>query len=611
MATGETTYDIIFAGGGASACVTAGRLAAADPSLKILVLEAGAHTRDLDHHVQPGNYFSNLLVPRDVFSFHLGQGGKGTNGRTHIVPTGRALGGGSAVNFVMYVRPAASDYDDWENVHGNKGWGSKDLIPLLRKAETYQPDPSAPTHGFDGPLKISFAQDSHNVSDEALRVAQAYEKEYKAVDDFSNFSGDSINGWTRIPRWIDAKTGRRSDTAHYYIYNQDHNKNLEVLTRRKVARVIFEGNRAVGVEHVDDVVGRSKCVPESRISKASRLVVLSAGAFGSPAILERSGIGAANVLEKCGIKQLVDLPGVGEKYLDHNVVFVPYHASEDAETMDSLFRATPEEAEVHSKRWLEFGGGLLANNGINSGIKLRPTKEDLKSMSPEFDDRWATFFANAPDKPVMVLANLSGYFGVNPAVPRGNHLTAGYYSCYPISTGHLHVTSATDLYSHMDFKPGFLEHPADVAILRWTYKRSREITRRMKYYRGEVEICHPQYPAGSLAASKRTDGPVDIDAPPLVYTREDDEAIDEYHRQNIETTWHSIGTCPMKPREKGGVVDSRLNVYGVKNLKVADCSITPSNVSANTYSTAVAIGEKAAVIIAEELGIKGVTAGPS
>ncbi|KAF8972162.1 GMC oxidoreductase-domain-containing protein [Flammula alnicola] len=601
------TYDIIFAGGGAAACVTAGRLAEADPSLKILVVEAGPHSREIDYHIQPGRYFSNLLVPREIFSFHFGKGGKGTGGRMHFVPAGRAVGGGSAINFGMYMRPAPSDYDDWETIHGNKGWSSKELIPLLKKAETYQPVSNSPSHGYSGPLKVSFAPANYNIGEEMINVGTAIEKDHPGTTDLNDFTEGSLNN--NVLRFIDIKTGRRSDTAHHYIYNADH-KNLTILTRQKVTRVIFEGKKAVGVEYIDDTVGRSKGVPEKVVVKASRLVVLSAGAFGTPSILERSGIGAASILKKNGVEQLVDLPGVGENYMDHNMLFTPYHASEDAETMDLTFRGSAEETEPFAQQWFKDGKGFLANNGVDGGIKLRPSAAELKTMSPAFDERWKSYYAPRPDKPVILMATMAAYVGMNPEVPRAKYFSIAYFSAHPISTGHVHITSGTDIYSPLDFGPGFLENPADVVILRWAYKRAREVARRMKYFRGELVVGHPQFSKNSPAVSGNETGPVPLNAPYIQYTEEDDKAIDEYHKQTVETTWHSIGTCAMKPREKGGVVDSKLNVYGVTNLKIADCSITPGNVAANTYSTAVAIGEKAAVIIAEELGIKGVTTRP-
>jgi len=226
-------------------------------------------------------------------------------------------------------------------------------------------------------------------------------------------------------------------------------------------------------------------------------------------------------------------------------------------------------------------------------------------MSPEFDRRWSSYFANAPDKPVMLVLQIAAVGGKNPEVPRG--FVFGYFPGYPASTGRVHITSGLDPYAKLDFEPGYLDDPADIVILRWAYKHVREIARRMEYYQGDVVAGHPTFAEGSQAATQLARKPVEISASNIVYSKEDDDAIDDFHRRNIQTSWHSIGTCAMKPRDQGGVVDERLNVYGVQNLKIADLSITPDNVGANTYNTAIAVGEKAAVIIAEDLGIKGVT----
>ncbi|TFK69860.1 alcohol oxidase [Pluteus cervinus] len=566
----DTKYDIIFAGdlltivmnlGGAAACVTAGRLAAASPSLRILILEAGPHILDVKHHTQPGRYFRNLLGGSETFTFHQAKPSPALAGRSLIVPSGRCLGGGSSVNFMMYTRASASDYDDWERIYGNKGWGSADIIPLLKKAETYQVNPHDAVHGASGPIKISFGEKYANVGDGFLEAAAAY-----------------ING----------ETGKRSDVAHGYIYSQSENKNLVVQDRCRVVRVIIQDGVAVGVEYVDDKVGRAKGTPENHVVYASKLVVVSAGAFGSAAILERSGIGSAEVLKKNGIAQVVDLPGVGENYLDHNLGAPPYIASEDADSVDILFRGTEADIQVHEDEWLRSGKGLMAHTGVDAGIKLRPDENDIQAIGPAFKKRWEKYFSNAPDKPVVWMGTFAALVE------------------YPVSTGRVHITGGLNPYAVSDFEPGYLNETADIEALRWVYKKSREVARRMKYYRGEPAIVHPQFPTDSGAQAQPADGPVASSAPDIVYSKADDDAIDAYHRQTIGTTYHSMGTCAMKPREQGGVVDSRLNVYGIQSLKVADLSIGPANVGANTYNTAIAIGEKAAVIIAEELGISGV-----
>ncbi|KAF9533902.1 alcohol oxidase AOX1 [Crepidotus variabilis] len=589
-------YDIIFAGGGAAACVTAGRLAEADPSLKILILESGPHSQDIFHHIQPARYYSQLnpAVNTGTLTFtNVGRKSEALLGRTPVVPSAHAVGGGSSVNFAVYTRAAASDYDDWESVYGNKGWGSDKLIPLIKKSETYQGDIVNDTHGTSGPIKVSFSKEHINVGTYFLEAAAAYDKNRTLTKDTNDFHN--------CDKYVDGLTGRRSDTAHNYIYNKNLT-NVKVSDCSRVVRVLFEGTRAVGVEYVKSSGGTK----ETLVANASRLVVVSSGAFGSPAILERSGIGSKDILEKNGLKQFVDLPGVGEHYMDHNVIFSSYHGSQETETMDHVFRGTDEDVEVHNQQWYSHGTGLLTQNALDAGGKLRPTKNELNTI-PEFEHRWKTYHEPSPDKPVMVVFAFSSYGGKDPTTPIGKYFSLVYFTGYPVSTGSVHITAGLDPFGSLDFNAGFLNDAADVAVLRWAYKRCREYARRMKLYRGEVVAAHPKYPEGSSAAARDSIETAELSSSDIVYSKEDDDAIDKYHRENVETSWHSCGTCAMKPRSQGGVVDERLNVYGVQGLKVADVSIAPGNVGANTYGTALAIGEKAAVIIAEDLGIKGVT----
>lgn len=581
------------------------RLAAADPSLKILIIEAGPHVRGLENHIQPARYFDNLVSPDGVFTSHVGNPSKSLAGRSPIVTSAKCMGGGSNVNSVMYTRASASDYDDWE-IFENHGWGSKDLIPLANKVETYQCG-SDPTHGTNGPIAISVKNVVGTFGEQYLNVAAKYDKDRDFTDDPNNFR--SCNQYGPWPKYINPVSGTRSDTAHHFIYNQEHNGNLKVLDRKRVIRVIFDDNRAIGVEYTDDVERATK-VPGESVHRAfaSRLVVLSGGTFGSPAILERSGIGGSNILQRNDIPQIVDLPGVGENYNDHNLLFIPYYADEASDTLDGIFEGDPATVSLHAEQWRKDGTGLFATNGIDAGIKHRPNEKDLKIIGPTFTERWNNFFSNAPDKPVMWIGPIASYVGLDPPrQPGRKYFSLLYYTEYPASLGRVHIQGGLNPYASLDLETGFLDDPADLAVLRWAYKHSREFARRMSAYRGYTVATHPLFPKGSEAATEfRVQGPVAISAPDIHYTEEDNAAIDDYHRLKVATTWHSLGTCAMKPRSQGGVVDSHLNVYGVQNLKVADMSIAPSNVGANTYNSALIIGEKAAIIIAEELGIKGV-----
>jgi len=299
----------------------------------------------------------------------------------------------------------------------------------------------------------------------------------------------------------------------------------------------------------------------------------------------------------------VDLPGVGRHYQDHNGIFAPYLASEEAETLDAFIRGEKGEEERLVAQWKSSGSGMLAHNGLDAGGKLRPNAEELKDLGPEFEARWKSYFENAPDKPVIWVGPVATFVGDPSTAPPRKYYAIGYYTDYPVSRGQVHISSGEDANAPPDFDCGFLSDPADLATLKWGYKKSRELARRLKIYRGEYLPGHPVFAHESPSRCHDEAIPVDIAAPDIAYTKEDDAAIEDYTRKFVQTTWHSLGTCAMKPRSEMGVVDERLNVYGVQGLKVADISIAPANVGANTSSTALVIGEKAALLISEELGI--------
>ncbi|KAJ3970469.1 GMC oxidoreductase-domain-containing protein, partial [Lentinula raphanica] len=614
--------------GGTVACIIAGRLARADPSLSILIIEAGPHSFNLHHHVQPARYLYSLGQGH-TFSKHTSVQSEVLGGRSVCVPSASCVGGGSAVNFLLYARPPASDYDDWENL-GNIGWGAESLIPLSKKIENYQIPSCRPSvHGFTGPIRVSHGGCDTNIGKEFLETAAQYDRDRKMSTsvDLNDFKKINVYGLTLTGRYIDSQTGKRSDTAHHFLYNlhnfdldpESSNHKVHVLTKRRVVRVIFQNKRAVGVEYVareDFDNGKPQVQP--RIAYASRLVVLSSGAFGSPAILERSGIGSTLHLSQVDVRQIVDLPGVGENYNDHNIGFTPYLASEDSDCLDGIFSGEDKAIEPYLKEWEAQGSGLLAHSSIDAGVKLRPTPEELEELGPDFKQVWDEFYAGAPDKPVAVLFATAGDF-MNYDAPSASLKKFGMacFTAYPRAVGYTHITSASNPWAPLRFDPKYLSHPADVAVLRWCYKRGRELARRMSSYRGEIAAGHPKFcsspPGSDLGKSLKagipasvvssTSGPVAIDTPDIVYSEEDDKAIDDHLRATVGTTWHSLGTCAMKPREAGGGVDSRLNVYGVVNLKVADLSIAPLNVGANTNNTALTIGEKAFLLVAEDLGI--------
>ncbi|KAG6363136.1 hypothetical protein INS49_008231 [Diaporthe citri] len=386
---------------------------------------------------------------------------------------------------------------------------------------------------------------------------------------------DSINGPMRAQRYV-GPDGKRQDTAHAYIHpklGSGEFPNLHVLVETDVERVIVDDNKkAVSMVFRPSADFQPDSKQETRTVNARKQAVLSAGALGTPQILERSGVGNSEVLSRAGVPLVASVPGVGEKYLDHHIMLYPYKTSVGPDqTMDGILTGRVNVAELIPKN-----DPLLSWNGVDVQCKLRPSDADIASLGTQFQAAWDKDFKNNPDKPLMIMSIVSCFPGDPSGVPAGQYMGIATFSTHPFSRGRVHITG-----------PNFND-PAKI--------------RRMDNFAGEIAAGHPEFPNGSKAAiidAQPTSG-----APPphdIEYTPEDDPAINKFLKERISTTWHSMGTCKMASFDDGGVVDPDLNVYGVKGLKIADLSIPPSNVGSNTCSVAMAIGEKAADIIIREL----------
>lgn len=593
-------YDVVFAGGGTAACITASRLATQFPELTFAVLESGPTTEGKKEHIAPAYYMSHLAPTSKAAQFVVSKPSPDVADRSIIIPTGHCVGGGSSINFMLYNRPAASDFDDWEKDFSNPGWGARELIPLLANAETYEIDPSMPTHGKDGPLKASYGSTVFDIGKEFLEYGPKFEKDRPLGTDGNGFYEWSVNRFYQMPKWI-SKSGRRSDVPHHYVFNKKWS-NLFILDGILVNRVVVEDGTAKSVEYLFDNRVHADAPQDIRAVSAKKLVVVAAGAMNSPLILERSGIGRKDVLEKAGIPIVQELDGVGENYQDHYFLVSPYIADPETTTYDKIFRNDADLWKEMTEAWEKDGSGLMATNGVDAALKLRPLEQELAEVGPDFEARWKKFYANKPDKPLFWLSALGGLPADQSALPPLNFFCSGCFLAYPASRGSIHSES-TDPYAPADFQSGFLSDYSDVVALRWGYKRGMELMRRHPRFRGFLAPVHPQFSGKSASEALSASSPTPLDAPRIEFTAEDDKAIDANIRQWVGTTWHSLGTCAMKPQAEGGVVDSKLNVYGVKALKVADLSIPPENVNGNTYAAAVTVGEKAALIIAAELKV--------
>ncbi|TVY35493.1 Alcohol oxidase [Lachnellula occidentalis] len=564
----------------------------------------------------------------------------------------------------MYTRASASDYDDFKA----KGWTTEELIPLMKKHETYQrscnnncaftmPEQADDLGGIFMDLRDRSKSPSETIR--ILLCKTSSEQASRKLQDWVGFN-NLCSGAEQWLKWINRDTGRRSDSAHAYIHStRAVHQNLHLQCNTKVDKIIMENGVAVGVKtvptkplHPSSIIDTSyPKQQQSRTFRARKQIIVSGGTLSSPLILQRSGIGDPKKLQKIGVKPIVDLPGVGLNFQDHYLTFSVFRAKPDTESFDDFARGDPAVQKAVFDEWNLKGTGPLATNGIEAGVKIRPTEAELKEMdswpTPQFRSGWDSYFKNKPDKPVMHYSVIAGWFGDHMLMPPGKFFTMFHFLEYPFSRGETHIVSP-DPYEAPDFDAGFMNDHRDMAPMVWGYIKSRETARRMDAYAGEVQNMHPFYAWNSPARAKDMDlattnayalpgnvtaniqhgswsQQIESGKPPkpnminsncqatyddLQYSKQDIEQVEEWVKRHVETTWHSLGTCSMAPKEgneivKHGVLDERLNVHGVKNLKVADLSICPDNVGCNTYSTALLIGEKAAMLTAEDLGYSG------
>ncbi|KAK5630339.1 hypothetical protein RRF57_006054 [Xylaria bambusicola] len=497
----------------------------------------------------------------------------------------------------MLARPQRSDYESWNT----PGWAPEDLLPYMKKLETYSGPGPKDMHGHNGPIQVSEGPfRSRRLEDDFIAAMETVG--WPEVDDINCFGLN--NGSMRLLKYMSPE-GQRQDTATIYLHprlEDGQHPNLHVLVESQVERVLFEGTRAVGVSFRPNPDYHPDSGSDSRREiKARRLVIITGGSMFSPLILQRSGIGDPKVLNKAGVPIVADVPGVGADYEDHNSMMYPYNSSlRPDETLDSLY-----SGRISLDNMIAAKHEMLSYGGVDVQSKLRPTEADVEALGPKFKAAWDKNFGDKPDKPLTIISPVAWYVhailtifsfpGDSSFLGPGQFLTLVTFTLYPFSRGHLYITGPK-IDDPLDFDPGLLSDPDDLDVKPhiWMFKKQREVAHHMSLCGDPVPGTQPTFPANSKA---------NLDTPNPEYSAEDDEIIEKWIRERINSTWHPIGTCKMAPRDKHGVVDPALNVYGVQCLKVADLSISPHNVGANTCNTAMTVAEKAADIVIEELGL--------
>ena len=530
---GDDAFDYVIVGGGTAGCVLANRLSA-DPASRVLLLEAGPEDRYVWIHV-PIGYGKTMFHPVYNWGFHTDPD-PGMDGRRIYWPRGRGLGGSSSINGLIYVRGQPEDYDGWA-AEGNRGWSWRDVLPYFIRSESNSRGASE-THGDRGPLACSDIGAKHELI-EAI-IAGAAELGVPRNDDFNGGWQEGVGYYQLFTR-----RGFRCSTAVGYLKPVRGRANLVVRTNAQATRILFEDLRASGVEY-----RRAGRVERAR---ASREVVLAAGALQSPQLLQLSGVGPGALLQQFGIPIVRDLPGVGENLQDHLQLRVLYRCTKPITTNDDL-NSWWRSARI-GLEWLLRRTGPLAV-GINQGGLF--TRVLPESTRPDIQFHFATLSADMA--------------GAKPHPFPG--FTFSVCQLRPTSRGYVRIASPDPL-AAPSMQPFYL---------------STDLDRR-------CAIAGLRF-ARSLAATRAVAPYVESELRPGPEAQRDDELL-AFSRAYGATIFHPSGTCRMG-RDAMAVVDYRLRVHGVTGLRVVDCSIMPTLVSGNTNAPVVMIAEKASDMIVED-----------
>ncbi|CAE6510948.1 unnamed protein product [Rhizoctonia solani] len=588
-------FDYIVVGGGTAGLAVAARLSD-DPKVTVGVIEAGPYYESdplIDTPALAGQLQGNAKydwIFESVPQTHV-------NNRVLPMPRGKALGGSSAINLMALDRASKIEYDAWEKL-GNPKWNWNGLLPYMKATEHFtgvdpfrvnstgaNPNEIFPSQGTNGTIAASF---NTWYSD----IIPPFRKAMANRGVFINFDPDSGDpfGLYNSATAVNRTTGTRSYAANTYFAYNSARANFVVLTGAQATKIEFKDSTTRKPNGKLIATGVSFVYNSTMYTvKVKKEVILSAGTFQTPQLLELSGIGNTTILRQNGITPLVELPGVGENLQDHLLVPTTYELKPGMTTLDIL-RNNASYAEAAQAQYAATHDGIYSySTSTLSFINLDyiATSDELSNMLARLDGEVATDKASALQKAQYEIQKdwlkrrvgdievvlTTGYGGTGTPKANTSYVSIQMVIQHPFSRGNVRISSPDQL-AAPQINPNYFSKSIDREILVQSLKFALEIS--------QTE------PLASLVVSRQ-------DPPPETASH---EAYNEYVNANVRTIFHPIGTAALAPRAIGGVVDTSLKVYGTSNVRVADASIIPIHIGTHISRTVYGIGERLAAMIA-------------